>query len=163
MMKLILTTCIVLSLAMGLQAAPVKKLQISIDNQLVTFTSPPIFKDGAWLVPLESFCKQLGLKVEFPDGGEMAVICGEGEESELCVPLQLGGSSFNIDGVTYAKLENITEPFGFAIYKVSESELEIVRPEQIAPQFTLPDLDGTPRRLQNFRGKKTLLYIWGSW
>ena len=163
MMKLMLTTCVLLSFAMGLQAAPVKKLKISIDNQPATFTSAPIFKNGAWFVPLESVCKQLGLKVDFPDGGDMAVICGEGEESELCVPLQFGESAFNIEDVTYAKLESITEPFGFEIYKVSATELEVVRPEQLAPKFTLPDLDGTPRRLQDFRGKKTLLYIWGSW
>ena len=163
MIKLILTTCIVLPFALGLQAAPVKKLQISIDNQPIKFTSTPIFKNGAWLVPLESFCKQLGLKVETPDGEDMAVICGGGEESELCVPLQFGENTFNIDNVTYAKLESITEPFGFEIYKASETELEIVRPEQLAPKFTLPDLDDTPRHLQDFRGKKTLLYIWGSW
>ncbi len=162
MMKLILTTCVMLSFAIGLQASPVKKLQISIDNQLITFTSAPIFKNGAWLVPLESFCKQLELKVEYPDGEKMAVLCGSGE-SELCVPLQFGESAFNIDGVAYAKLESITAPFGFEIYKVSETELEVVHPEQLAPKFTLPDLDGTSRRLQDFRGKKTLLYIWGSW
>lgn len=161
MMKLILTTCLMLSFAIGLQAAPIKKLQISIDNQLITFTSAPIFKNGAWLVPLEPVCKQLGL-VQLPNSGEMVVICGGGE-SELCVPLQFGESAFNIDGVTYAQLENITEPFGFEIYKASETKLEVVRPEQLAPKFTLTDLDDTPRRLQDFRGKKTLLYIWGSW
>ncbi len=160
MMKLILTTCVILSFAIGLQAAPVKKLQISIDNQLVTFTSTPIFKNGTWLVPLESVCKHLGL-VEVPNGGDMVVICGG--ESELCVPLQFGESAFNIDGVTYTKIENITEPFGFEIYKASETQLEVVRPEQLAPKFTLPDIDNSPRRLQDFRGKKTLLYIWGSW
>ena len=162
MMKLILTTCALLSFVAGLQAASVKKLQISLDSQLVTFTSTPIFKNGAWLVPLEPLCKQLRLKVEYP-GGDMAVICGEGEESELCVPLQFGERAFNIDSVTYAKLENIIEPFGFEIYKVSETELEVIRPKQLVPKFTLPDLDGTLRRLQDFRGKKTLLYIWGSW
>ncbi|MDE0481497.1 MAG: hypothetical protein OXI67_02845 [Candidatus Poribacteria bacterium] len=163
MIKLILTTCVLLSFTIGLQAAPVKKLQISIDSQPIKFTSAPIFKSDTWFVPLESFCKKLGLKVETPDGGDMAVICGGGEESELCVPLQFGESTFNIDNVTYAKLESITAPFGFEIYKASETLLEIIRPEQLAPKFTLPDLDDTPRRLQDFRGKKTLLYIWGSW
>ena len=163
MIKLILTTYMMLSFALGLQAAPAKKLQISIDSQPVTFTAAPIFKSGTWFVPLESLCKPLGLKVETPTGGDMAVICGGSEESELCVPLQFGKGAFNIDGVTYAKLESITAPFGFEIYKVSETELEIVRPEQLAPKFTLPDLDDTPRSLQDFREKKTLLYIWGSW
>ncbi len=162
MIKLTLTTCVILFLATGLQAAPIKKLQLSIDDQLTKFISTPIFKDGAWLVPLEPVCKQLGLKIDVPDGSDMVVLCG-GEESELCVPLQFGEDAFSIDDVTYAKIESITEPFGFEIYKASETQFEIIRPEQLAPKFTLPDLDGTPKRLQDFRGKKTFLYIWGSW
>jgi peroxiredoxin len=34
---------------------------------------------------------------------------------------------------------------------------------ELAPDFTLSDLDGKPRRLSDFRGQKALLYIWGSW
>ncbi len=162
MTKLILTTCVMLFFAIGLQAEPVNRLKVSIDNQLVTFSSDPIFKNDAWLVPIEPICQELGLKTEFPDGSEMVVICGQGG-SELCVPLQFGENAFNIDDVTYAQLEDITEPFGYEIYKVSEMELEVIHPDLLAPKFTLPDLDDTPRRLQDFRGKKTLLYIWGSW
>ena len=162
MTKLILTTCVVLSVAIGSQAAPIQNLKVTIDNRLVAFTSAPIFKVNAWLVPIESICEQLDLKVEYPDGGSMAVICG-GQESELCVPLHFSENAFSIHGVTYAQLESITEPFGFEIYKVSDTELEVVRPELLAHTFTLSDLDDTPRRLQDFRGKKTLLYIWGSW
>ena len=33
----------------------------------------------------------------------------------------------------------------------------------LAPEFTLPDLEGTSKHLRDFRGKKTLLYVWGSW
>lgn len=32
-----------------------------------------------------------------------------------------------------------------------------------APDFTLPDLDGAPVSLSNFRGKKVLLASWASW
>ena len=32
-----------------------------------------------------------------------------------------------------------------------------------APDFTLPDLNGKPHRLSNFRGKKILLVTWASW
>lgn len=162
MTKLGLTTCVILSIATALSASPVSNLKVSIDSKLITFSTAPILKNGAWLVPLESLCKQLELKVEVSDSGEMVVICGGGE-SELCVPLQLGERAFNIDNVTYAKLMDITKPFGFEIYKITETEFEIVRPEQLTPHFTLPDLDNNPRRLQDFRGKKTLLYIWGSW
>ncbi len=32
-----------------------------------------------------------------------------------------------------------------------------------APDFTLPDLDGTPRSLSQLRGKKVFLATWASW
>lgn len=162
MTKLILTTCVILSIATGLSASPVSNLKVSIDSKLISFPTSPVSKNGAWLVPIETLCKQLDLKVETPDGEDMVIICGDGE-SELCVPLQFGERAFSIENVIYAKPEHIAEPFGFEIYSASETELEIVRPEQLAPKFTLPDLDDTSIRLQDFRGKKTLLYIWGSW
>jgi hypothetical protein len=32
-----------------------------------------------------------------------------------------------------------------------------------APNFTLPDIDGTPRTLSQLRGKKVFLATWASW
>jgi hypothetical protein len=32
-----------------------------------------------------------------------------------------------------------------------------------APDFTLPDVDGTPRKLSALRGKKVFLATWASW
>jgi hypothetical protein len=32
-----------------------------------------------------------------------------------------------------------------------------------APDFTLPDVDGTPRKLSELRGKKVFLATWASW
>ena len=32
-----------------------------------------------------------------------------------------------------------------------------------APDFTLPDVDGTPRTLSHLRGKKVFLATWASW
>ena len=146
-------------------------LQITIDAQRVAFTAPPVLREGKWFVPLEPFAKQLGLKVEYPEGTKMAVLCSE---SELCVPLEfqdiapqasigLHKGVVDIDGVTYVQPKLVTEPFGFEIYEVSSNRLEVIQAMHLAPEFTLPDLEGTPRRLRDFRGKKTLLYVWGSW
>jgi len=33
----------------------------------------------------------------------------------------------------------------------------------VAPDFTLPDIDGTPRTLSALRGKKVFLATWASW
>lgn len=140
-------------------------LQVTIDAQRVSFTAPPILREGHWLVPLEPFAKRLGLKVEYPEGAKMAVLCG-GVISELCVPLEFQDSEkgvVDIDGVTYVQPVRVTEPFGFEIYEISPNRLDVIQPLQLAPEFTLPDLEGTPRHLRDFRGKKTLLYVWGSW
>ena len=139
--------------------------QVSVDGQSVTFIVPPISKNGAWLVPLEPFAEQLGLKVEYPEGSEMAVLCG-GVESELCVPLQFQNNregAVKIDDVTYVEPTYISKTFGFEIYEASANRLEVIHPVHLAPEFTLPDLQDTPRSLRDFRGKKTFLYVWGSW
>lgn len=35
--------------------------------------------------------------------------------------------------------------------------------ELVAPDFTLPDLDGTPRSFSEWGGTKRLLFAWSSW
>lgn len=139
--------------------------QVSVNGQRVEFTLSPISKDGTWFVPLKPFAEQLGLKVEYPQGTEMMVLCG-GVESELCVPLEFQSGdegAIDIGGVTYVPPAHISKTFGFQVYKPSANQLEIIHPTRLAPEFTLPDLEGTPRRLHDFRGKKTFLYIWASW
>ena len=158
----------VIDLAVGrVQGDDMKSVdfQVSIDAQPLAFTAPPILKDGVWLVPVAHFAEQLGLKVEYPEGAEMVVLCG-GAESERCVPLRLQDSkdgAIEIGDVIYARPANIAEPFGFEIYATSPNTMEVIQPEYLAPEFTLPDLLDIPRNLRDFRGKKTLLYVWGSW
>ena len=142
-----------------------KDFQVSVDARRVTFTTPPIFKNGTWFVPLKPFAKQLELKVEYPEGSEMVVLCG-GVESELCVPLQFQDNkdgAVDIDGVTYVHPSHIAKVFGYEIYEASKNRLEVIHPARLAPEFTLPDLEGNPKHLKEFRGKKTFLYVWGSW
>ncbi len=139
--------------------------QVSVNGRHVELTPSPISKDGTWFVPLKPFAKQLGLKVEYPQGTEMVVLCG-GVESELCVPLEFQNAdegAINIGGVTYVEPAHISKTFGFEVYKPSVNQLEVIHPTHLAPEFTLPDLDGAPRHLRDFRGKKTFLYVWGSW
>ena len=163
---------VMLCLAVGVQITfangeSMKKedFQVTVDGQRVEFTPSPILKDGTWFVPLEPFAEQLGLKVEYPDGEGIAVLCGS-TDSELCVPLRLQDSKSgvaHIDGTPYTQPVNVTKPFGFQIYETSPNQLEVIHPAHLAPEFTLPDLEDVPRRLRDFRGKKTFLYVWGSW
>lgn len=165
-------TLVVLWIVVGVQMGITKgdsmkkaDFQISIDGRRVKFTPSPVFKDGTWLVPLEPFAEQLGLKVEYPDDEGIAVLCGS-TDPELCVPLRLQDSKngvAHIDGAPYTQPVNVTKPFGFQIYETSPNQLEVIHPAHLAPEFTLPDLEDVPRRLRDFRGKKTFLYVWGSW
>ena len=142
-----------------------KDFQVLVDAQRIEFTKPAIFKDGAWLVPLEPLAEQLELKVEYPEGARMVVLCG-GVGSERCVPLQFQDGkegAVDIEGITYVQPAHLAKAFGFEIYKASANTLEIIRSAYLAPEFTLPDLAGNPRHLKEFRGKKTFLYVWGSW
>jgi cytochrome oxidase Cu insertion factor (SCO1/SenC/PrrC family) len=36
-------------------------------------------------------------------------------------------------------------------------------PPKAAPEFSLPDLDGRPVALADFRGKVTLVFFWATW
>ena len=160
--------CAVLGVQIGFaKGEDMKKenFQVSVDGQRLEFTPSPIFKEGTWFVPLKPFAEQLGLKIEYPQGTERVVLCG-GVESELCVPLEFQNADdgvVNIDGVTYVAPAHISKTFGFKVYKASANQLEVIHPTHLAPEFTLPDLEGTPKHLQEFRGKKTFLYVWGSW
>lgn len=141
------------------------EFQIAVDAQPIKFTASPVLKNDVWWVPLDHFAKQLNLKVEYSEDRKMVVLCG-GTESEICVPLQFQdekNGAIDIDGTTYVRPASVAEPFGFEIYEISPNKLEVIQPMHIASEFTLPDLQGNPRSLQDFRGKKTLLYVWGSW
>lgn len=136
--------------------------QIFVNGERVVFAAPPLFKSGQRLAPLEHFAEVIDLKVEYPEGENMAVLCGSGE-SKLCVPLQFGDDLIDIEGVIYVQIEKVAGPFGFEIYEESANRLEVIHRDSFAPDFSLPDLDGISRQVKDFRGKKTVLYVWGSW
>jgi len=91
---------------------------------------------------------------------------------DICVPVAQGS------GAQYVREEQIdlagfwghmNEPFAKsrdnAVWAFGEAaavratELESLE----APDFSLPDLDGNPHALSDFRGQKILLATWASW
>jgi peroxiredoxin len=45
----------------------------------------------------------------------------------------------------------------------SHSQITAGKPHLLAPDFTLPQLDGQPLRLSSYRGKVVLLDFWATW
>ncbi|NNM63460.1 MAG: TlpA family protein disulfide reductase [Burkholderiales bacterium] len=41
--------------------------------------------------------------------------------------------------------------------------MSIVQPPRPTPNFTLPDLDGKPHRLSDYRGRVVLVNFWATW
>ena len=46
---------------------------------------------------------------------------------------------------------------------MSTEVLKIPQIGQLAPDFTLPTLDGETKSLHDYRGKKLIVFMWASW
>lgn len=113
--------------------------------------------DGDVWVPVDAVPAAIGWEVK-PEG-----VCF----GDTCVPVApgahwLSGGRFNLSA--------FARHLGIAEAADPERELvafvvptEGVGPGTVeAPDFTLPDLDGTLHSLSDYRGQKVVLYTWGS-
>jgi hypothetical protein len=86
---------------------------------------------------------------------------------ELCVPLPADGSwtdgQGRIDAVAFARRDGrlVLGDEARGIWAIgARTETHV---DGLAPDFTLPDLDGTLHSLSDYRGRKVFLYTWGSY
>ena len=87
---------------------------------------------------------------------------------ELCIPVPktfVRGNRFHLSA--FAKKLGQAEVNDPTTSAWSYGEIPVVRGRDfgqgIAPDFTLPDRQGNPVKLSQFRGKKVLLLTWASW
>lgn len=89
---------------------------------------------------------------------------------DACVPLPADGSWQDQDGridlTAFAARagrpavrDGERDIWGFG----EPAEARSGRGSALAPDFTLPDVDGNPRSLSDFRGRKVFLLAWGSY
>ena len=95
---------------------------------------------------------------------------------QLCIPIKQDKDSnifMSRDGGRWVSVTELAERLGQA-YAVdreqqvwSLGEVPAMRKafteQGIAPDFTLPDVHGSPVRLADLRGKKVMLLTWASW
>jgi AhpC/TSA family protein len=117
--------------------------------------------DNLWL-SVDDLTRATGWELK-PQGaclGDRCVPVPAGREAEFVRP-----SLFNLSALA----RHLGEPFvhdqRHSVWSFSDAPDEVKsRLESIeAPDFTLPDLDGKPHSLSDYRGKKVLLMSWASW
>jgi hypothetical protein len=117
--------------------------------------------DGSrvWLAP-EVVRRTLGWELE-PEG-----LC----KDDVCVPIRDRAALAGADGIDLAALAaTLGRPLALdlaerAAYLGVTAAARSARLTSLeAPDFTLPNLDGVPHRLSDYRGRKVLLVAYASW
>ena len=94
---------------------------------------------------------------------------------EICIPLPKARKSEFLRGEAGAEFFNLTAFAGLTHQAVAHdaatdtwyfglrSDQQQLASSLMAPDFTLPDINGQRHSLSDFRGKKILLVTWASW
>ena len=119
----------------------------------VWLTLPDLTACTGWEVKPEGICLD-EICIIVPDETMSSLVQEEGRESWF----NLAGFARFLDR-PYA-LDNAHNVWSFgALSKEGRSQIGHL----LAPDFTLPDLDGKLHSLSSFRGKKVFLACWASW
>lgn len=122
-------------------------------SEAIAQTPGLTFEQNTLWVPLIQASTALDGKVEVQAG--QRVFC----KDELCLLLR-DNVTRQRDGVEWVDLLWLVDALDLRETEDNQSDALAGR---LAPDFTLPDLDGTMQALSDFRGKKTIIYMWGSW
>lgn len=139
---------------------------IYLDGHMVEADISTRIYEGEVMVPVVAFCQflnqelEIAIKVEWPAGEQLLVLCLE----QRCQPLLFRGrrkSALKFNGQVYA-------PFGQIIQLLDLPNRIEIRPKNWERtkrmlDLALINLEGKLIHLSQFKGKKTLLYVWASW
>ncbi len=89
---------------------------------------------------------------------------------DTCVPLPRGGDLpmvrgdlLNLSAMWSYMGHPVAHDVGTWVLGIGAQQRAQAMADLVAPDFTLPDLDGKPHKLSDYRGKKVLLATWASW
>jgi hypothetical protein len=93
-------------------------------------------------------------------------------KEDACVPLSPGlleklvdGDEINASGLWTALERPVLHDDGYATWMLGEGARDRSRQLEslVAPDFSLPDIDGNLHSLSDYRGKKVMIASWASW
>jgi hypothetical protein len=164
--KSIGVTAMALVLAGGITAsAQTRPATVLYQDRVVQLARTLADPNDLWVVP-EDLPRVNNFELK-PEGACLADLCvpvRQDRDSDLFVTRARQGW-FNVTGLArrleqpfVVDHEHLVWSFG-AIPVTRNSFLQ----SAMAPDFALPNLEGTPVRLSDFRGKKVLIVTWASW
>jgi hypothetical protein len=120
-------------------------------------------QDNLWM-PVGQLQAATGWELR-PEGacrGDVCVPIPRGREGEF---LRERPARFNLAGLARLLGQPVVHDDAHSVWSFGESAADrssAMRSLQ-APDFTLPDLEGRPHSLSDYRGKKIFLVFWASW
>ena len=122
-------------------------VEADVDDGRVLLTPGEVERSLGWTLTPEGFCRE-----------------------DICVPVREGAGVIRDEAVDLAAFADLLgRPLALDIDErtaaVGASAQDRARAltSLAAPNFTLPDLDGLPHSLSDYRGKKVFLAVWASW
>jgi hypothetical protein len=120
-------------------------------------------QDNLWM-PVGELQAATGWELR-PEGacrGDVCVPIPRGREGEF---LRERPARFNLAGLARLLGQPVVHDDAHGVWSFGESSADRSSAMRSlrAPDFTLPDLEGRPHSLSDYRGKKVFLVFWASW
>lgn len=161
------TRMVVIALSLGLapQMAAAQGATVLYDGQVVVVERTLPDPNDLWVVP-EDLPRVNGFELK-PEGAcldELCVPVLQDRDSEMFV-VRGGEAWFNVTELARRLEQSYVADHDRGIW--SFGEIPVTRSgflrSALAPDFELPNREGTLVRLSDFRGKKVLIVTWASW
>lgn len=154
-----------LALLLAPVAAAAQAVTVLYDGRVVVVEKTLADPNDLWIVPAD-LPRVNGFELK-PEGAcldELCVPVLQDRDSELLV-IRSGQKWFNVTELARSLQQPFVADHEQRVWSLGEIPVTRTRflNAAVAPDFALPDRQGTLVRLSDFRGKKVLLVTWASW
>ena len=154
-----------LALLLAPVAAAAQAVTVLYDGRVVVVEQTLADPNDLWVVP-EDLPRVNGFELK-PEGAcldELCVPVLQDRDSELLV-IRSGQKWFSVTELARKLQQPFVANHDHRVWSLGEIPVTRTRflSAAVAPDFALPDRQGTLVRLSDFRGKKVLLVTWASW